>query len=991
MRPTRCFAPAFLLAALQLSPLALALDPHFSLTQYTHRIWFTQQGFTQGTVQRIFQGPDGYLWLGTQRGLVRFDGVKFTPAESLFPTLPANLWIRAGWEDASGGIWIGTSDAGVFYLKDHKAVQYAAQSGLPSDGVNCLVPSRDGGIWVCTANGLAHILDGKIETYKDIPSAPQPAYSVCETSDGGLWVGSGSGAPNLTLYRDGQFTPRPLKTIPAAFAIITLECSGNTVWAGGSGGLARLEGNNERVFTTRDGMPDDVVYWISAGSDDTLWVGTKAGFSRYRNGEFSNFGTKEGLTQSSVFSVFEDREGSVWVGTKHGLNQFLDSRATPYTTNEGLPSNNVGPVMEDSHGDLWIGTLDAGLAHLEGKKVSSITTRQGLASNMVHTLADDLQGNLWVGTEEGLNLVRYGKVEERFTRAQGLPSNSVSALYRSLAGTMWVGTAAGPARFQDGRFIVPPGAPPEPVTAIGEDAQRHPLFATDQGVFIVRNGKAVPFQPSNIGFRSVNVFYLDPDGLLWLGTDGFGLVLVDGDEVTRYNTREGLFDTVIYGIIRDDADRLWMSCSKGIFYIPRTELRQMAIGDVRRVTSTPFIPTDGQRVIEGRPAVGPAAWTMGDGRLWFSTIRGLIVLDTTRKQGNPPPQVAIEDPLVNGQIQEPSSIASLPPGQKNISFHYTGLSFLAPAQITFRYKLDGYDKDWINAGDRREAFYTNLPPGKYRFQVMACSPDGKCNQQYSAVDFNLAFYYYQRLWFYPLLAMLAAATAWFVYRFRIKQVRNKYDLIVNERSRIARELHDTLIQGFSGITMTLQAFESRLTKAEDKEALEDIIQDAAACLTETRRSVAGLRSGGMSEESGLAEAIADAARQITETKAVQLTLNIEKMPPRLPADVEFNLLRIAAEALANSVKHSGANSIEVGLDSAHGVVHLEVKDNGSGFIRKENGYTSEGHYGLVGMKERAAQIGAALDVVSIPGRGTTVSVDLPMDSLREDKGVEALP
>jgi signal transduction histidine kinase/ligand-binding sensor domain-containing protein len=989
MQPIRSI-PALLIAALTLSSSALALDPHFSLTQYNHRIWFTQQGFTQGTVQRIFQGPQGYLWLGTQRGLVRFDGVKFTPAESIFPTLPANLWIRAGLEDKTGGIWIGTSDAGVFYLKDHTAVQYATQSGLPSDGVSCLAPSRDGGVWVCTANGMARIRDGKVESFgKDIPNAPPAPFSACENNDGSVWIGGGN--PSLSLYRNGSFTPWPLKTVPAGFGVVGMTCSDGVMWAGSSVGLLRMEGTNERLFTTRDGLPDDVVYSAGPGSDGTLWIGTKSGFARYRNGEFSSFGTQEGLTQSSVFSVFEDREGSLWVGTKHGLNQFLDSRATPYTTNEGLPSNNVGPVIEDARGEVWVGTLDAGLAHLVGKRFTSITTRDGLASNLVHTLENDLNGDLWVGTEGGLNRLRAGKVEARFSTAQGLPSNSVRTLYHTLAGAMWVGTSAGPALFSQGRFVVPAGAPSETVLALGEDAQGHPLFSTDRGVFIVKDGKASAFEPSGIGLRSVDVFYLDPDGLLWLGTDGFGLVLVDGQEVTRYGTREGLFDQVIYGIIRDAADRLWMSCSKGVFSIPRTELRQLAIGDARRVTSTPFIPTDGQRVIEGREAVDPGAWTMGDGRLWFSTIRGLIVLDTTRRQTIPPPPVAIEDPLVNGEMKEASTIASLPPGEKNLAFHYTGLSFLAPAAITFRYKLDGYDKDWIEAGDRREAFYTNLPPRKYRFQVIACAPGGQCNQQGSSVEFSLAPYYYQRAWFYPLLVLLAAAAAWAVYQLRIRQVRNKYDLIVNERSRIARELHDTLIQGFSGITMTLQAFGSRLNKPEDKEALEDIIQDAAACLTETRRSVAGLRSGGASEESGLAEAIADAARQITETKDIQLTLNIEKMPPRLPAEVEFNLLRIAAEALSNSVKHSGANNIEVALDSEHGSVHLKVKDDGSGFVRKENGYTSEGHYGLVGMKERAAQIGAKLSVQSTLGRGTTVSVDLPMDSLREDKGVEALP
>jgi ligand-binding sensor domain-containing protein/anti-sigma regulatory factor (Ser/Thr protein kinase) len=972
-----------LLAAALLPATALALDPHVSLTQYTHRIWLPQQGFTQGTIQKIWQTPDGYLWLGTQRGLLRFDGVRFTPAESIFPNLPPNLWVRAGLADKDGGVWIGTSDAGAFYLKDHTAKQYSAKDGLPSDGVFCLVPDHDGSLWLCTANGLARFSDGKVEAFgKGLPGAPTEfTFAACQAPDGALWIGGS--APNLTVYRNGQFQARPLKVIPRDFGVISLECSGNEVWAGTSLGVVRVDAEGkERLFTPADGLPDEVIYAIDRGNDGTLWVGTKGGFARYRNGEFSSYGTQDGLTQSSVYSVFEDHEGSLWVGTKHGLNQFLDGRGIPYTTNEGLPSNNVGPVIEDSHGDVWVGTLDAGLARLQGKHFVSVTTNHGLASNSVHTLADDQAGNLWVGTEAGLNLIRGSMVAAKYSTTQGLPSDSITALHRTVAGTMWVGTARGPAWFDGSRFLVPASAPAEPILAIGEDVRGRPLFSTERGAYIVVNGTAKPFEPTGSALRSVDVFYLDPDGLVWMGTDGRGLLMFDGEDVTGYGTREGLFDNVIYGIVRDDGDRLWMSCSKGIFYVPRIELRKLAIGDLHRVTSTPYVPTDGQRVIEGRAAVGPGVWTMGDGHLWFSTIRGILVIDANRKQA-PAPRAAIEDPVVNGQIEQPASIGSLAPGQKNIQFRYTGLSFLAPAGITFRYKLDGYDKDWIEAGDRREAYYTNLPPGEYRFQVIACSVSGHCDDQASSVDFKLAYYYYQRAWFYPALGLLAAGIWWLVYNLRIKQVRNKFEVIVQERSRIARELHDTLIQGFSGITMALQAFSSRLDLDEDKEVLEGIIQDAAACLTETRRSVAGLRSGG-GEESGLAGAIADAARQITETKDIDLKLKMDKVPVRLPADVEYNLLRIAAEALSNAVKHSGAHTIEVALDGSNGSVHLEVKDDGSGFVRKENGYTSEGHYGLVGMKERAVQIGAEIEVDSVPGRGTTVSVVVP-------KGEEALP
>ncbi len=796
------------LAFSTLAPPARALDSRLSLTQYTHRIWLPQQGFTQGTVQRIWQGPEGYIWLGTQHGLLRFDGVRFTPAESIFPGMPSNLWIRTGINDPAGGFWIGSSDAGVFYLRDHTVTHYTQKDGLPSDGIYCLVPSRDGSVWVCTASGLARIQNGRVEAFNKAPSAPAAAFSACEDEKGVLWIGGSNS--NFTTLANGVFKPFHLRSIPTDWRVLGLQCSDSVVWAGTSKGLLRIQDEKERQFTTADGLADDVIYSIALGSDHTLWIGAKGGFTRFHNDEFSSFGTEEGLSQSSVYSVFEDREGSLWVGTKHGLNQFVDSRATPYTTNEGLPSNNVGPVIEDSRGAVWVGTLDAGLSHLEAKRFTTITSKQGLSSNRVHALADDFMGNLWVGTDSGVDLVRASRVTAHYSMANGLPSNSVTAIYRTVHGAIWVGTALGPALFNNGQFTVPANTPKEPVLAIGEDAQGRLLFSTDGSVYMVANGKATPFEPSGSPFRSVDVIYLDPDGLVWMGTDGFGLLLVDGDEVTSYGTREGLFDNVIYGIVRDGGDRLWMSCSKGVFFVPRIELRNLAIGEAHRVTSTPYMPTDGQRVIEGRAGVGPGAWTMDDGHLWFSTIRGVIVIDASHKQDYPAPQVSIEDPIVNGEIKTAHSLAAMPPGRKNIEFRYSGLSFLAPSGTTFHYKLDGYDKDWIDAGDRREATYTNLPPGTFSFHVNACSQDGHCNQEGSAVEFTLASYYYQRLWFYPMLALIVGAVAWLVYRFRIRQVRQKYDVIVNERSRIARELHDTLIQGFSGITMALQAFSSRL-------------------------------------------------------------------------------------------------------------------------------------------------------------------------------------
>jgi signal transduction histidine kinase len=434
-----------------------------------------------------------------------------------------------------------------------------------------------------------------------------------------------------------------------------------------------------------------------------------------------------------------------------------------------------------------------------------------------------------------------------------------------------------------------------------------------------------------------------------------------------------MFDNEIYGIIRDDQDHLWMACSKGLFSVNRADLLEFAAGRRKKVVSSPYSPTDALRTIECRAGVQPGSAHMKDGRVWFSTIRGLYVFDPNHLTLNiPPPQVVIEETTVNGERVEPAAIAAIPPGLKNLEFTYSGLTFIQPNRMTFRYKLEGFDKKWIEAGTRREAFYTNLPPRTYHFRVIGCNADGFCNEAGSPATFTLAPHFYQRWWFPPLCAVLLGIAGWMIYQLRIHRLREQFNMILTERSRIARELHDTLIQGLSGITMEMQALAARLRSPEERATLEDIVRDAGTCLRETRRSVAGLRSAG----SGLASAIEQAATHITEAKAVKLKLKLDKSPTELSPEVQYNLLRIASEAVNNSVKHAGAKTIEVMLQSSPEMLQLSIKDDGAGFSR-ENGNVRPGHYGLIGMKERAAQIGAELSLASEPGRGTTVSVVLP--------------
>ncbi len=962
----RCLA---LLAAS--AGIAFGLDPNRTLTQYVHRIWQVQQGLPESSIYSMLQSRDGYLWLGTQTGLVRFDGVRFTPLESIYDQAPSNVWIRAIAEDQEGSLWFGTNESGVFRVHNGSITQYSQKDGLPSDTVQSVVAAPNGDVWIATINGLARFSGGKLSAFKtDAGLATNTLRVATVDRDGKVWVGGESSTLNF-WNGSGFDSVRLASIVPDAGVRAILTSRDGTLWVGTTNGLIAKKDGQERLITVKDGLGDNWVMALIESADGSVFIATRSGFSRWHNGELDSFRPQDGLSQSTVFSLYQDGEGSLWVGTKHGLNQFLDGRAVPYTVNEGLPTNDTGPVIQDRIGNVWVGTLGAGLTRFDGRRFSVMTTRQALVSNTIDALAVDRAGDLWVGTDRGLNRLHNGVVDRTYTVAQGLPSNQVRSLFEDRKGVLWAGTSAGAARFASGRFT---RATSTAVVSMGEDGDGKVYLATAAGVTVWKDGNSTELLQNGAPLRGVDTFFRDRDGSLWMGMLGTGIRLIKDGKISSYFIRDGLFDGEIYGIISDDQDRLWMACSKGIFSVPRGDMLRFAAGELKKITSTPYSPTDALRVIECKPGVQPAATLTHDDRLWFSTIRGLIMFDPQHLLRKvPPPSIVIEDVTVNGERQSPAEIAHLAPGRRNLEFRYTGLSFLAPTRITFRYMLEGFDKVWFDAGARREAFYTNLPPGTFTFRVAACNNDGVCNETGSSVVFTLASHYYQRIWFFPLLAVLIGVAIWLAYQLRMKRLREHFQLILAERNRIARELHDTLIQGLSGITMEMQALAGRIRAPQERATLEDIIVDAGTCLRETRRSVAGLRSGGPGS-SGLASAIEQAARHITEAKHIRLKLKLENKPTGLAPDIEYNLVRIAQEAVTNSVKHSGARTVEVILGFTPKALHLSVKDDGSGFADK-NG--KSGHYGLIGMKERASHIGADLDLASSVGKGTTVSVVLP--------------
>lgn len=939
-----------------------------------------QQGLPEATIYSIGQTTDGFIWLGTQRGLVRFDGVRFTPIHDPATSLET-LWVRDVLADNDNGLWLATDGAGLLHLKDGLVRQFSSPEGGPASGIHGLLLDRQGTLWAADDHGILSVTGQHVTRYgAEQGLLVAHPMALCETSDGRILVG-GDG-PALAIWNGNRFERQTLTSLPPSTSIRALICTNDrTLWIASTAGLVRVKSNVEQRFTTADKLPNDWVDGLSASDDGSLYAGTRNGFVRVRDDDIEAFGTNEGLSQSTVYSLFQDHEGSLWVGTKHGLNQFMDRRTLPFTASEGLASNDTGPVLEDALGNMWIGTLNAGLSRFDGQHFTTINARQGLTNNAVYSLADDGKGGLYVGTAAGLDHLTDDKVDATYTMAAGLPSNAILCLLHEPNGTLWAGTSDGLARLEQGRFV--PADPALHVAILTLGMHHGQVIAATSGgsLYAVTPAGMRRIPLGGAGEFDIDALFEDSDGLLWVGSRGGSLRMLDGDKTYSFSVRDGVYDDDIYGIVGGPLGNLWCACSKGIFSINREDLKKFAHGELKTLTSTPFSPLEGLRTIECKPGVQPAAFATQDGKVWFSTIRGALMMDAVHSQRKlPPVPVVVEDVIVNGTSRSASELAQLPPGQSNVAFRYTALSFIVPTRLTFRYQLEGFDRDWVDAGTRREAFYTNLRPGTYHFRVMVQNIDSNWSEMASPLAITLLPHFYQRSWFWPLCVAVLLWAGWAAYRQRMSRIRQRLDAVLTERSRIARELHDTLMQGFSGITMEMQALSARLPQTPDRDELNEIIRDAGTCLREARQSIAGLRT--TDAGSGLAASIEQHARQMTEAKDVRLKLNLEGNPKSLPPNVEYNLLRIAQEAVTNSVKHANARTIEVTLDSTPQSLTLSVKDDGAGM---SNGNGHPGHYGLIGMRERAAQIGAAITIDSQAGRGTLVSVLLPAQHTRDDK------
>ena len=896
--------------------------------------------------------------------------------------MPSNsIW--SVYEDHTGTLWVITAE-GLARFKNNRFDAITIREGLSDNSISAVVEGSDGSLWIGTGDGLDRLIGSKIIAYHKVDGLlNNTVHALCIDTDGKLWIGTQEGLQSFDGLRFSTYTKH--QGLPDNdIATLNADAMGR-VWIGSAAGLAVFDHGKITAYTIKDGLPGNRIGTIYADREGSVWISTNRGLARFSDGRLTVFTPKEGLSSNIVLSIYEDREGSLWLGTESGgLNQLRDQKFITYTTAEGLSDDVIRSVFQDRHENIWIGTNGGGLNRFEKGRFTTYTTDNGLASNIILALSDGLHSNLWVGTPDGLSRFHDGKFTT-ITTADGLPDDFVRSIYEDREGALWLGSRRGLTRMQGGRFTTYTTLDGLAGDLVGALLQSHDgglWVGTLGGLSLFKDGKFTNYTIKNgLSSNIITTLHADREGVIWIGTSGGGLNRLKDGKVTRYNSNQVLPDE-LFQILEDGQDNLWMSSSKGIFRVSKKELNDFADGRATAISTVSFGTADGMKISECSGGGHPSGWKSKDGKLWFSTIKGVSLIDPENSRLNTlSPPVAVEQVWMDDELVDASEQAEFPPGHARISFHYSGLSFVAPQKVRYRYKLEGFDKDWVDADTRRVAYYTNVPPGHYRFRVLASNNDGVWNENGATFAFHLQPHFYQTYWFYGLCVVLFGLISWQIYRLRVKRMESQFAAVLAERGRIAREIHDTLAQGFVGISVQLEVV-TRMLNVSPAEAIKEQLDQARIqvrnSLAEARRSVWDLRSHDV-EEGGLAGGFSKTAKLLTANTAIQVRFQVSGSYRDLPHEVETHLLRLGQEAISNAVRHAQAKQIHIDLqfDTKH--LRLSVRDDGIGFSGQPTTSASEGHFGLVGMRERAQQIGGKLNVNSIPGEGTEISVDVIID------------
>jgi ligand-binding sensor domain-containing protein/signal transduction histidine kinase len=987
-------------------PSTFALNPALDVSQYAHTVWKIREGFTKGQILSIAQTPDGYLWLGTEFGLLRFDGVRNVPWQPPpDQPLPSSL-IFSLLVTRDGTLWIGTSK-GLASSKDGKLTQYTELAG---QFIFKLLEDHEGTVWASgtalTGGRLCAIRNGSIECYGEDGTLGIGALNLYEDSKGNLWAGVRDG---LWRWRPGPPKFYPLTGEPDGIQGMGEDDEG-TLLINWNGGIQRFVDGKTEAYALPGIVGRFRAKRLFRDHDGGLWIGTlDRGLVHVHQGRTDVFAPSDSLSGECVYSVFEDREGNIWVATVNGLDRFRDFAVATFNVNQGLSSAIVGSVLASRDGSVWLSTY-GGLNRWNNGQLTIYRERteptmmgvseivgSGLPVKGIESLFQDSRGRIWVSTSRGIGYLE----NDRFISISGVPGGNILSMGEDTAGNLWI------VNEQFGLFHLLRGSEVRqiPWAALGHKDHASALAADPLhgglwlgfqlgGVAYLTDGqmRASYAAAAGLGEGRVNHLRFDQDGALWAATDG-GLSRLKNGRVATLTSKNGLPCDTVHWVMEDDARSFWLYTACGLVRIARTELEAWAAAvdqgkdATRTIQATVFDSSDGVRSLSGGSHYSPQIAKSSDGKLWFLPVDGVSVIDPNRLPFNQlPPSVRIEQITADRKPYDATSDASgrlrLPPLIRDLEIDYTALSLVAPEKIVFRYRLEGHDHDWQEVGNRRQAFYNDLPPGNYRFRVMACNNSGVWNETGTFLDFAITPAYYQTAWFRLSLTAAFLILLATLYQLRLRQVarqvRVRMEERLNERERIARDLHDTFLQSVQGLILKFDAAAKQIHRDDPAhDALEKTLDQADQVLAEGRDRIRNLRvdSESLSDLPAAFQRVAEETPQVRKTTFKTV---IEGSVRELHPVVLHESYSIGREALVNALTHSDGRHVEVEITYDSRQFRLRVRDDGRGIdpgIVELGG--RPGHWGLQGMRERAQRVGAQLKLWSRAETGTEIELIVP--------------
>ncbi|HTK29128.1 MAG TPA: two-component regulator propeller domain-containing protein [Vicinamibacterales bacterium] len=984
-----------MLAACAAAPCNVAaLDPSRPIDQYIHRAWTTADGLPVNAVHAIVRGQDGYLWLGTAEGLVRFDGLRFTVFNPANTPALADRFVASLKETPDGSLWIGTDRGGLTRLRRGQFTRYGAAQGLPAARVQAIADGPGDGICVGLRDAGLACLDGdhfaRYGTRDGMPS--DNVLALLRDQDGSLWVGTDAG---LDRFRGGHFAHFSAENgLPPGRVHAIVRDHGGRLWIGTvdgpqgaprpGGGVAVFEGGRFARESAGGRLPPAGVLSIAEDRDGSLWLGTAgSGVLRLVHEQVGQWMVAGAPDGEPVLAVAEDAEGSVWLGTgAAGLHRLRNNSFLAYTRRDGLPDDGVQAIFEDSRRTIWIGT-HAGVCTLTAAPRCQ-PAAEGLVDRRVHAVLEDTDGSLWFGTEGGLDRLRAGRVTHLSSR-DGLPVDDVRALARDRSGTLWVGTwGGGLARVVDDRA--------EPISDDNGTAGRfvNVLYQTRSGSIWVGTteglgvwtGDRLSDATRDRGMpASVESLYEDGEGTLWMGTRGGGLYAFAAGRLTRITAADGLADDVIGTILEDDGGNLWMGSRTGIFTVPRRQLAEFVSGRHAAVESRAFDTTDGMPSREC--AFGQGRWKGSDGRLWFATSAGVVTVNPARVERSAvAPPVRIEEVRREGDALALDATSYLRASPRHLEFRFVGLSLADPARVRYRYHLDGYDAGWIAGGGSRTAQYTSLPPGSYRFRVQAANADGVWSADGDTFALTIEAPVWRRPWVLALLAvagvLLLAGAGQRVAAVR-QAMASSHGTPRAGRSRgawvrVEAERRERVSARLASIRESAAAALASAPPADVRSAIEQIAEAAAQALDDVRPPGQAPLPEAV-RAAGLFDALRALVDEVSRSSGIAFRIEIDPDAPPLPDALVEAVYGGVRELVHNVAAHAQATKARVTVEFTGRALVATVADNGRGF---EPGEIAGLPGGLTDLAARAKVSRGSCRIRSAPGRGTAVVLELPV-------------